>query len=106
MRHCRGVSLQRAILDVRVVMVIEDLFDHLRDVLAIRALCSFHEVKIPDWETIAVELEIAPDRLEGERLERRAQGGRVLLASARLERDVEDGARSYPCAAYIEGGWP
>src|SRR5215207_11032840 len=37
-RHCRGVSLQRAILHVRVVLVIENLCDHLRDVLAIRTL--------------------------------------------------------------------
>ena len=87
-------------------MVIENLFDHLRDVLAIRAPCSFHEVKIPDWETIALELEIAPDQLEKERFECRGREAVSFLPPLVLSATSRMRARSYLCAAYIEGGWP
>ena len=101
MCHFNGQSF-----DVHVVMVIEDLFDHLRDVLAIRALCSFHEVKIPDWETIAVELEIAPDRLKESVLNAVRREAVSFLPPLVLSATSRMRARSYPCAAYIEGGWP
>ena len=90
----RARSLHRAILDVRIGVVLEHLLRDLGLELAVGALRHLHQIEVLDRIVVGVELEGAAQRLEVGLLQRGAQRVLVVgLAAGRLQRRVDQQRR-------------